>query len=53
MRLLKPGDLCPFCGKPLRLTDPEALAMLAFLADVLGLPEFPTEPPSARKGEWL
>lgn len=47
MRLLKPGDPCPFCGKPLKLTDPEALAMLAYLVDVFGLPE----PPAGGKGD--
>lgn len=41
MRVLKTGDPCPCCGRPIKLTNPESLAMLAFLADMLGLPEFP------------
>lgn len=43
MRKLKTGDPCPCCGRPILLTDPEALETLAFLADVLGLPELPAK----------
>ena len=39
MRVLKTGDPCPCCGKPIPLTDPDALRLLAMLADVLGLPD--------------
>ena len=39
MRELKTGDPCPCCGRPIRYTDPDALRMLAMLADLLGLPE--------------
>lgn len=39
MRILKTGDLCPFCGLPLRQTDPEALRLMAAIADISGLPE--------------
>ncbi len=38
MRTLKTGDPCPCCGMPIQLTDPEALRMLAMVADLLGLP---------------
>lgn len=38
MRVLKTGDPCPCCGKPIPMTDPDALRLLAVLADVLGLP---------------
>lgn len=39
IRILKTGDPCPFCGQPLRQTDPEALRLLAAIADIAGLPE--------------
>lgn len=39
MRVLKIGDPCPCCDKPILLTDPDALRLLAMLADVLGLPD--------------
>lgn len=39
MRILKPGDPCPFCGQPLRQTDPDALRLLAAVADIADLPE--------------
>lgn len=39
MRILKTGDPCPFCGQPLRQTDPQTLRLLAALADIAGLPE--------------
>lgn len=29
MRILKTGDPCPFCGQPLRQTDPYALRLSA------------------------
>ena len=43
MRILKHGDPCPCCGKPIPLTDPDALRLLAMLADVLGLPDGPND----------
>jgi len=39
VRTLKTGDPCPCCGRPIKLTDPEALRMLAMIADMLGFPE--------------
>ncbi len=39
MRTLNTGEPCPCCGMPIQLTDPEALRMLAMVADLLGLPE--------------
>ena len=39
MRILKPGDPYPFCGQPLRQTDPDALRLLAAVADIVGLPD--------------
>ena len=33
-RVLKTGDPCPFCGQPIRLTDPDALRLLAAIAGV-------------------
>ncbi len=39
VRILKTGDPCPCCGMPIKLTDPDALRMLAIIADMLGLPE--------------
>ena len=39
MRILKPGDPCPFCGQHLRQTDPDALRLLAAVADIVGLPD--------------
>ena len=38
VRILKTGNPCPFCGQPLRQTDPEALRLLAAIADIAGLP---------------
>ena len=40
---IKTGDPCPCCGRPVKLTDPEALRMLSILADILGLPEVRSE----------
>ena len=39
MRVLKTGDPCPCCGKPIQLTDPHALRLMAMLANIMGLPE--------------
>lgn len=39
MRILKTGDPCPFCGQPLRMTNPDALRRLAAIADIAGLPD--------------
>lgn len=36
MRILKTGDPCPCCGQPILLTDPDALRMLAAIADLAG-----------------
>ena len=47
MRILKTGDPCPFCGQPIRLTDPDALRLLAAVADIVGLPERKKEAKSA------
>ena len=44
MRVLKTGDPCPCCGEPIPLTDPDALRLLAMMADLLGLPERPAAP---------
>ena len=33
MKILKPGDPCPCCGKPIKTTDPADLFMLTVLAD--------------------
>ena len=38
-RILKTGDPCPFCGQPIRLTDPDALRLLAAIADIAGVPD--------------
>lgn len=39
MRILKTGDPCPFCGQPIRQTDPDALRLLAAIADIAGVPD--------------
>ena len=39
MRILRTGECCPFCGQPLQQKDPEALRLLAAIADIAGLPE--------------
>lgn len=36
MRTLKTGDPCPFCGEPIRFTDPDALRLLTVIADIAG-----------------
>lgn len=36
MKILKTGDPCPFCGEPIRCTDPDTLRMLAVIADIAG-----------------
>lgn len=51
MRVLHTGDPCPCCGRPIKLTDPEALRILALTADLLGLPEEPTAQESERVAE--
>ena len=40
MRVLRTGDPCPCCGMPIKLTDPDALRLLALAADLLGLPRW-------------
>lgn len=47
MRVLQTGDPCPCCGRPITLTNPDALRLLAMLADLMGLPENP----AVREGE--
>lgn len=49
MRVLRTGDPCPCCGQPITLTAPEALRLLAVLADLMGLPE----EPAARESEQV
>lgn len=38
-RVLKTGYPCPFCGQPIHLTDPDALRLLAAIADIAGVPD--------------
>ena len=33
--LLKPGDPCPICGKPIKTEDPETLLLLSKLAEYM------------------
>lgn len=33
--LLKPGDLCPICGKPIKTEEPETLLFLSKLAEFM------------------
>lgn len=33
--LLKPGDSCPICGKPIKTGDPETLLFLSQLAELM------------------
>ena len=33
--LLKPGDPCPICGKPIKTEDPETLLLLSKLAELM------------------
>ena len=51
MRTLKTGDPCPCCGQPIKLTDPDALRLLAFAADLMGLPERPAAPPMEKEAQ--
>lgn len=39
MRILKTGDPCPFCGQSIRTEDPQALRLLAAVADIVGFPD--------------
>lgn len=34
---LHTGDPCPCCGKPIMITDPEALRLLNLLVELTGL----------------
>ena len=34
--ILKPGDLCPCCGQPIKTSDPEKLLLLSWIAWVKG-----------------
>ncbi|MCI9114558.1 MAG: hypothetical protein HFF96_09930 [Oscillibacter sp.] len=45
MRILNTGDPCPFCGQPIRTTDPAALRLLAAVADIAGFPDPKKEAP--------
>ncbi|MDO4810553.1 MAG: hypothetical protein Q3985_01285 [Eubacteriales bacterium] len=38
-RNLRTGDPCPCCGRPIKMTDPDALRLLGDMCDLLGLPE--------------
>lgn len=33
--LLKPGDPCPICGKPIKTEDPDTLLLLSKLAEYM------------------
>ena len=46
MRILNTGDPCPFCGQPIRTTDPAALRLLAARADIAGFPAPKKEGPN-------
>lgn len=35
MRMLKPGDPCPFCGMPILMEDSDKLFFLSILADLM------------------
>lgn len=35
IKQLKPGDICPICGQPIKTDDPEALFVLSVLADLI------------------
>ena len=39
MKMLKPGDPCPFCGQPIKTRDP---AILELLTQIAGRRYFPT-----------
>lgn len=35
IKMLKPGDICPCCGQPIKTTDPAALLLLTSIRDYL------------------
>lgn len=35
IKQLKPGDICPICGQPIKTDDPEALFVLSVLANLI------------------
>ena len=35
IKQLKPGDICPICGQPIKTENPEALFVLSVLADLI------------------
>ena len=35
MRMIRTGDPCPICGRPVATEDPEALACLSAIAQLL------------------
>ena len=37
MTILKPGDVCPICGRKIRTEDPDALELLSCYARVFEL----------------
>lgn len=37
MRIYKTGELCPCCGQPIKLTDPDELYAYSVFMGVLGL----------------
>ncbi len=39
MKLYRTGDLCPCCGQPIKLEDPQALWLFSAMMEMLGLPE--------------
>lgn len=39
MKMLKPGDVCPCCGQPIKTHDPAALYLLSWIADKGRLPQ--------------
>ena len=37
MLVLKTGDPCPCCGRPIKYTDPDALRLLAQICEMMGV----------------
>ena len=37
MLVLKTGDPCPCCGRPIKYTDPDALRLLALVCEMMGV----------------
>lgn len=36
-KLLKPGDPCPCCGRPIKTSDPEKLMLLSWISQLMAL----------------